>query len=136
MPPELRKRKAPAAESAAAPAPKKKGQVAKAVAKIKEVVTGKADKASASPSASKVAVGDTINLEGFGGIISLNDGVETTLKKLVEESSAGVVLFTYPRASTPGCKCFLTSFDDLNRDLMLIISIRYHSSMQLQRFIR
>jgi hypothetical protein len=29
------------------------------------------------------------------------------LKKLVDESKAGVVLFTYPKASTPGCKFLL-----------------------------
>ena len=29
---------------------------------------------------------------------------KTTLAKLVEESKGGVVLFTYPKASTPGCK--------------------------------
>ena len=111
MPPELRKRKAPAVEPAAAPPAKKKGPVAKAVAKVKEVITSspKAVKTNGSPSTSKVAVGETINLEGFGGEIETHDGVKTTLKKLVEESTAGVVLFTYPKASTPGCKNFLTS---------------------------
>ncbi|KAJ5655611.1 hypothetical protein N7507_007561 [Penicillium longicatenatum] len=48
-------------------------------------------------------VDDIIDLEGFGGEIETNDGAKTNLKKLVEESSAGVVLFTYPKASTPGC---------------------------------
>ena len=106
MPPELRKRKAPAVEPAAAPPAKKKGPVAKAAAKVKEAITGspKAAKTNGSPSASKVAVGETINLEGFGGEIETHDGVKTTLKKLVDESTAGVVLFTYPKASTPGCK--------------------------------
>jgi hypothetical protein len=109
MPPELRKRKAPAVEPTAAPPAKKKGPVAKAVAKVKEVVTGspKAAKTNGSSSASKIAVGETISLEGFGGEIETNDGVKTTLKKLVDESTAGVVLFTYPKASTPGCKYLL-----------------------------
>jgi peroxiredoxin Q/BCP len=107
MPPELRKRKAPAAEPAAAPPAKKKGPVAKAVAKVKEAISPKATKAAktnGAESASKVAVGDTIPLEGFGGEVETNDGVKTTLKKLVDESKGGVVLFTYPKASTPGCQ--------------------------------
>jgi len=109
MPPELRKRKAPATEPAAAPPGKKKGpiaKVAKAAAKIKEAVTpsaAKAPKATSAPSASKIAVGDSVTLEGFGGEIETNDGRKTTLKQLVDESEAGVVLFTYPKASTPGC---------------------------------
>jgi len=103
MPPELRKRKAPAAEPAAAPPAKKKGPVAKAMAKVKEVMSPKASKTNGAATASKVAVGSVIDLEGFGGEIETNDGTKTTLKKLVDESKAGVVLFTYPKASTPGC---------------------------------
>jgi len=49
-------------------------------------------------------VGDTITVEGFGGEIETNDGVKTSLAKLLDESKAGVVLFTYPKASTPGCE--------------------------------
>jgi peroxiredoxin Q/BCP len=109
MPPELRKRKAPASEPAAAPPAKKKGPVAKAIAKVKEAVTPKktkaAKKTNGAGTTSKVAVGETITLEGFGGEVELNDGTKTTLKALVDESKAGVVLFTYPKASTPGCKC-------------------------------
>jgi thioredoxin-dependent peroxiredoxin len=108
MPPELRKRKAPATEPAAAPPAKKKGPVAKAVAKVKEAITPKKTKTekttNGSATTSKVAVGDTVTLEGFGGEIELNDGTKTTLKALVDGSKAGVVLFTYPKASTPGCK--------------------------------
>jgi peroxiredoxin Q/BCP len=110
MPPELRKRKAPPVEPAAAPPAKKKAPVAKAVAKIMEAVTGspKASKSNGSSSTS-IEVGETINLEGFGGEIETHDGAKTTLKQLVDESTAGVVLFTYPKASTPGCKWLLTS---------------------------
>jgi len=112
MPPELRKRKAPASEPAAAPPAKKKGPVAKAIAKVKEAVSPKttktSKKANGAAATSKVTVGDTITLEGFGGEIELNDGTKTTLKALVDESNAGVVLFTYPKASTPGCKWPLT----------------------------
>jgi peroxiredoxin Q/BCP len=102
MPVELRKRKA--VEPAPAPPAKKKNPVAKAAAKVKEIVAGKAPKANGSPAAAKVAVGNVLALEGFGGEIETHDGQKTTLKKLVDESKAGVVLFTYPRASTPGCK--------------------------------
>ena len=109
MAPELRKRKAP--EPAPAPAPKKTSKVAKVAAKVKEAVTGKAPKpAAASNGAAKAgkasppAKGDVIILEGFGGEIETNDGTKTTLKDLVEASKSGVVLFTYPKASTPGCK--------------------------------
>lgn len=60
-------------------------------------------KAEAKKPTGKVAPGDIITLEGFGGEILTNDGEKTTLKELVEKSKAGVVLFTYPKASTPGC---------------------------------
>jgi peroxiredoxin Q/BCP len=104
MPVELRKRKAPAAPAAPAPpAPKKaKANPVKAAAKkVKNAVVGKQPNGT---SPGKLAVGDTINLDGFGGEIETNDGQKTTLKLLVEESKSGVVLFTYPKASTPGCK--------------------------------
>lgn len=62
-----------------------------------------ADNAPATPSAPKC--GDKIDLDKFGGTVKKNDGSETTLQKLVEESNKGVVIFTYPKASTPGCMC-------------------------------
>jgi len=114
MPPELRKRKA-AAEPAAAPPAKKKGPVAKAVAKVKEVIAPKTTKSAAKTNgaaSTKIAVGETIDLDGFGGEIETNDGVKTTLKKLVDESKSGVVLFTYPKASTPGCTTQACLFRD------------------------
>ena len=97
MPVELRKRKAPAPPAAAPPA-KKKAPAKKAAPK-----PAKKD-APAAAAKGKVAVGDSITLDGFGGEIETNDGKKTTLKKLVDESKSGVVLFTYPKASTPGCK--------------------------------
>ena len=54
--------------------------------------------------ASIYKVGDTVALDDFGGQIEINDGTLTTLKDLVNSSESGVVLFTYPKASTPGCK--------------------------------
>ena len=102
MPVELRKRKA--AEPAPAPPAKKKNPVAKAAAKVKEAITGSTAPKANGTTSSKVAVGQNITLEGFGGEIETHDGQKTSLKKLVDESKAGVVLFTYPKASTPGCE--------------------------------
>jgi len=110
MPVELRKRKA--VVSAPAPPAKKKIPAAKAAAKVKESAASKAPKANGSPAASKVAVGNTVALEGFGGEIETHDGRKTNLKKLVDESEAGVVLFTYPKASTPGCTTQACLFRD------------------------
>ena len=132
MPVELRKRKAPAPP----PEPPAKRQskvskvskvakVAKVAAKVKDAVKprGRPAKAAAaaepaaepaiattngSSAAGKPEVGDVISLVGFGGEIETQDGTKTTLKALVDESKAGVVLFTYPKASTPGCKCSTT----------------------------
>lgn len=119
MPVELRKRKAPQPPPAPAPAAKKAtkpGRPAKskkpepAAKKEDEKPAAPAAAASpppaAAPSSKKVAVGQVIDLDGFGGEIQTNDGETTTLKKLLEESGSGVVLFTYPKASTPGCKFF------------------------------
>ncbi len=106
MPVELRKRKtAPAPAPAPPPPAKKKATNAKAKENGKQAdaaTNGATTTKKTAPT--KVAVGDVIDLEGFGGEIEMQDGEKTTLKKLVEESDKGVVLFTYPKASTPGCK--------------------------------
>ena len=114
MPVELRKRKAPPPPPP--PAKKKSSasatgdKVAKAAAKVKEAVVEKvkevkeASKANGTAAAKRPEVGSVVDLDGFGGEIETNDGKKTTLKALVDESKAGVVLFTYPKASTPGCK--------------------------------
>lgn len=151
MPVELRKRKAPAQPPAPAPASKKsstgggvKGRVAKAKAAVKEVFGGgeKAEKpaaatadATGSSSSQAVAVGNTIDLAGFGGEVETNDGVKTTLAKLVEESKAGVVLFTYPKASTPGCTSTMFS-NGAYTDLTEFMMRRYETSPALPRFLR
>ncbi|KAF1990956.1 AhpC-TSA-domain-containing protein [Aulographum hederae CBS 113979] len=56
--------------------------------------------------------GDAVDLAGFGGEVETHDGKKVTLKQLVEESEAGVVLFTYPKASTPGCTTQACLFRD------------------------
>lgn len=100
MPPELRKRKV-AAEPVATPPAKRTGPVGKVVEKVKNALSSDT-KSSKVPN--HVIVGQNIHLDGFGGDIETNDGEKTTLKQLVDKSTAGVVLFTYPKASTPGCK--------------------------------
>ena len=92
---ELRKRKEAPAPAAQPPAPKKANSV-------KSTSSAKAN--GSSVASSKVAVGDIIPLESFGGDIETNDGEKTNLMKLVDDSQTGVVLFTYPKASTPGCE--------------------------------
>ncbi|GFP56957.1 hypothetical protein ACSS6W_004502 [Trichoderma asperelloides] len=82
--------------------------------------------------AGKVAVGDVIDLEGFGGEIQTNDGEKTTLKKLVDDSKSGVVLFTYPKASTPGCTnqvcLFRDSYEPLTADGLAIYGLSADST--------
>lgn len=70
----------------------------------------KTEAAAAFKTTGTPKVGDTIDLANFGGEIETHDGKKTTLAKLVEESKGGVVLFTYPKASTPGCTsiCHIT----------------------------
>lgn len=122
MAPVLRKRKAPQ------PAPEPPAKVSKvsktAAAKSKAPAAPKAAKSAAkangaaAPAAESDAprpvVGDVITLDGFGGEVETNDGKKTSLKALVDESKSGVVLFTYPKASTPGCK-FLSFLICLSR---------------------
>lgn len=130
MAPELRKRKAP---PPAPEPPKKKAAVKKAATKVKEAVKDKPKPEPKAPAKSngaaskKVAVGDTVELPTFGGDVTLNDGTATTLAELVEKSGAGVVLFTYPKASTPGCTnqacMFRDSYEPLTKDGLAIYGL-------------
>lgn len=105
---ELRKRK----EAPAPPPPvrrkttktAKTDTASKAKGEAEEKAAPVAASTNGSSSSGVPAVGDIINLDGFGGEIETNDGTKTNLKSLVEASKAGVVIFTYPKASTPGCK--------------------------------
>lgn len=150
MPVELRKRKAPQPPPAPAPAVKRASKAgrpskAKAAASKKEEAATKKD-APAAPAAAAgaavsppavaankvVAVGDVIDLDGFGGEIETNDGKKTSLKELVEESESGVVLFTYPKASTPGCTnqvcLFRDSYDPLTAEGLAIYGLSADST--------
>jgi len=102
---------APAAEPAALPSTKRsrkpKAEKDGAEADKKEEVQKEKAATNGAATGEETAVpsvGDVINLDGFGGEIELNDGAKTTLKELVDKSKSGVVIFTYPKASTPGCK--------------------------------
>ncbi|KAI0152806.1 AhpC-TSA-domain-containing protein [Xylariaceae sp. FL1272] len=131
MPIELRKRKAPPPPPP--PAKKRQSKVAKAASATKATVIKPLEKLTEKPpdvfakKPAVPAVGDIISLDGFGGEIETNDGAKTTLKALVDESKAGVVLFTYPKASTPGCTkqvCFFRdSYDDLTKDGLAIYGL-------------
>ncbi|KAL7909074.1 thioredoxin-like protein [Trichoderma velutinum] len=92
----------------------------------------KDDKKKPAAAAGKIAVGDVVDLEGFGGEIQTNDGETTSLKKLLDDSKSGVVLFTYPKASTPGCTTqvclFRDSYDPLTADGLAIYGLSADST--------
>ncbi|RMZ82351.1 hypothetical protein DV738_g1919, partial [Chaetothyriales sp. CBS 135597] len=101
---ELRKRPAPAegaSNSAATARPAKRGTAATAAAGGKKKGKEKKD-----------SVGKKIKLSGFGGEVTTHDNKSVAVKDLLEESSKGIVLFTYPRASTPGCTTQVCLFRD------------------------
>ncbi|KND88365.1 Peroxiredoxin DOT5, partial [Tolypocladium ophioglossoides CBS 100239] len=152
MPVELRKRKAPQPPPAPAPVAKKASKPAaaakpankakkaeapkKAAPKAEEKKAPKTEekkapeaekKAVAAGKAGAVAVGHVVDLDGFGGEVETNDGEKTSLKKLVEESGSGVVLFTYPKASTPGCTnqvcLFRDAYEPLTADGLAIYGL-------------
>ncbi|TGO32101.1 hypothetical protein BHYA_0353g00070 [Botrytis hyacinthi] len=112
----------------AAPASKTNGSKAKTETKVEapaplpQVKASKASAATPAPApaaSTKAVVGETIDLKGFGGEIETNEGEKTTLEKLVSESKNGVVLFTYPKASTPGCTTQVCAFRDSHPTLLL-----------------
>ncbi|KAM3420667.1 hypothetical protein BST61_g3922 [Cercospora zeina] len=126
---ELRKRK----EAPPPPPPAKKRAPSKAktkkdapkedpveAAKAPEVSVDDAPAAAATAAAPKAGppkVGDSIDLDGFGGEVQTHSEETTSLAKLVKASKAGVVLFTYPKASTPGCTTQVCLFRDAYDDL-------------------
>ncbi|KAK7179166.1 hypothetical protein DPSP01_012068 [Paraphaeosphaeria sporulosa] len=111
---ELRKRKTPP-PAPVKPAKAQKNAPKSKVEKVKEAIkekveavkdlSAKSNGESVVPATGAIApkAGDTIPLTSFGGEVETHEGTKTTLAKLVEQSKSGVVLFTYPKASTPGC---------------------------------
>ncbi|KAL8702209.1 MAG: hypothetical protein Q9224_000124 [Gallowayella concinna] len=107
---ELRKRREAPSD---APQPPQKKSSSFTTAKTEAVSTKAAlTSTNGADKAEKLAVGNSIDLEGFGGDIETQDGETTNLKTLVDESKNGVVLFTYPKASTPGCTTQACLFRD------------------------
>ena len=109
--------------------------VSEAVEAVKDAVAGTD---SANGSAAPVAeaagapkVGDTVDLATFGGQIETHDGTKTTLKQLVDASKGGVVLFTYPKASTPGCKFAPAPTTPLHT----LTRRRHHPGLSLPRLV-
>jgi thioredoxin-dependent peroxiredoxin len=82
-----------------------KPAAAKPVKKEKEAVkpAPKVDEKAKPTKKGPPVEGDAVTLEGFGGEVKTHEGTSVTLKSLLEKSKSGVVLFTYPKASTPGC---------------------------------
>jgi len=113
-------------------APRKEETVEGDEAEAKEEAKPAKEDKENTAAAEKVAVGYVINLDGFGGEIQTNDGEKTTLKQLVEDSKSGVVLFTYPKASTPGCTnqacLFRDSYEPLTADGLAIYGLSTDST--------
>lgn len=121
---ELRKRKTPPPAPAPAPKKERKAKATKANGKSETAAESAAEPAAPEPSAAPAAApepeskatsgppkpGDKIDFDGFGGEIETNDGRKVTLKALVDESKEGLILFTYPKASTPGCEYLRSNY--------------------------
>jgi peroxiredoxin Q/BCP len=146
---ELRKRKTPPPAPAPAPKKERKTKATKANGKSETAAEPAAPEASAVPAAApepetKAASGapkpgDKIDFEGFGGEVETNDGRKVTLKSLVDESKEGVVLFTYPKASTPGCE-LLRSHGDIVLSMPHVavadmMTSRHNPSLPVQRLV-
>lgn len=97
---ELRKRKARLQEPTTSPPLKKR--ISSAPIPVAPEQSVAPVKGKSSPV--QLVPGEVINVNGFGGEILTHAGEKTTLKSLLESSENGVMLFTYPKASTPGCK--------------------------------
>ncbi len=101
---ELRKRKAQAELMHLGPAKKKLSLIKDSRPKVRDSVPAKKKTNDSFAPGRTLRIGDMISLETFGGEINTHEGKPITLKALVNRSKSGVVLFTYPKASTPGCK--------------------------------
>ncbi|KAF8460727.1 thioredoxin-like protein, partial [Kalaharituber pfeilii] len=99
---------APAAP--AAPAAKKGRSKAASAKETKETKEAKEADAKAdakdtkadAKATPKLKVGDTLPTDL--GEITLDDGSKTTFGALLDDSDKGIVLFSYTKQSTPGCK--------------------------------
>lgn len=130
---ELRKRREAPPSDGPQPPSKKPTPVTKSESKAQPSEAA-SPSANGTGMATTISVGDFIDLNGFGGDIETQDGEKTNLKKLVEDSKNGVVLFTYPKASTPGCKSAHSSFVDkpICLDPAQVHYHRYYTSVSVQ----
>jgi len=98
---------------------KKSATAATATVTVTATTATTTNGSSAAPpkKAGKIAVGESVSLDNFGGEIETHDGEKTTLSALVEASTSGVILFTYPKASTPGCTKQACLFRDAYKSL-------------------
>lgn len=131
---ELRKRKAHVQDPSSSPPLKKRNSLPIAVDPEKNVAPEAGDSSFV-----ELVPGDIIDIIGFGGDISIHTGEKTTLKSLLESSQNGVILFTYPKASTPGCESlFLLHLFCVRWGIQhfylffRLKSTRYHSSLSIQ----
>lgn len=120
---DLRKRKAP---NAPAPAAKKakKEQTSSSDKKARDdehkakKVSSTAKAVETSSSASKLLkVGSDIPSATLALQITTQDGTSTTLSALLSSSDTGIIIFTYPKASTPGCTTQACLFRDSYKPL-------------------
>lgn len=96
-----------------------------------------------APAATKATgppkVGESIELNGFGGEVQTHSEEATTLAKLLEASKSGVVLFTYPKASTPGCTTqvclFRDAYDDLTKAGLSVYGLSNDSPKANKNFV-
>ncbi|EGD94691.1 hypothetical protein TESG_02199 [Trichophyton tonsurans CBS 112818] len=119
-----KEKKAAAAAAAAAPpaaepekADKKEEKKEKKEEKKEEEIEEKKEAKGEEETGEKAAggvpeEGDVLDLSQFEAEIELNDGTKTSFRKLLEESKEGVAVFTYPKASTPGCTRQACAFRD------------------------
>lgn len=80
---------------------------------------GAAGTAAASTKLGKDSVGSKVPVAGFGGTVSTHEGRQVTVQELLHEvetsvggKGKGLVIFTYPKASTPGCTTQACLFRD------------------------
>lgn len=123
---QLRKRKV-VTESDGSAAPPKKQRAGK---DAKDTTTKKTKTSQKSDLTARVGqkpvVGNSIELDGFGGELQIQDGIAVTLKSILSDSKSGVILFVYPRASTPGCKLFIF--------FLLFFSALHNETSQLGKY--
>ena len=81
----------------------------------------------------KLTVGQALNLDGFGGTVQTHDGTDVTVSQLLEKSGAGIVLFTYPKASTPGCKSMIIGIARPKTMRLIYSLLRQEPSVSLPR---